>query len=81
MKRTTISLPDDLAARLEREAARRGASVSGLVREFLDKGLNPTGAQPRTIPWAALFHDPQMPAAASLDEALGSWADDVDRDR
>jgi hypothetical protein len=81
MKRTTIALPDDLAARVEREAARRGTSVSGVIRDFVEKGLNPSGSQPRTIPWAALFDDPEMPPAAALDDALAAWADDVDRDR
>ena len=32
MTRVTISVPDDLAAELQREARRRGASVSELVR-------------------------------------------------
>jgi len=39
MKRTTISLPEDLAAALEREAARRRTSVSQVAREAIEARL------------------------------------------
>jgi predicted transcriptional regulator len=39
MKRTTISLPDDLAAALEREAARRRVPVSQVAREAIESRL------------------------------------------
>jgi predicted transcriptional regulator len=39
MKRTTISLPDDLAAALGREAARRRTSVSQVAREAIEARL------------------------------------------
>lgn len=39
MKRTTISLPDDVAAALEREAARRRTSVSHIAREAIEARL------------------------------------------
>jgi len=35
MKRTTIKLPDELDARLRREAARNGVTVSQLTREAI----------------------------------------------
>jgi len=35
MKRTTISIPDDLALAAEREARRRSTSVSEIAREAL----------------------------------------------
>ncbi len=55
MKRTTISLPDDLAARLEREAARRSVSASAVVRSALADalGAGPEGAR-RPLPFPAL---------------------------
>jgi Arc/MetJ-type ribon-helix-helix transcriptional regulator len=80
MRRTTISLPDETAERLEREARRRGSSVSGVVREAVEKELNFGGRKPRRIPWAGLFTDPDL-VAERLDEALGGWADESDRDR
>jgi Arc/MetJ-type ribon-helix-helix transcriptional regulator len=39
MKRTTITWPDDVAAAAEREAKRRGTSVSEVVREAVAKTL------------------------------------------
>ena len=47
MKRTTIVLPDDLAALLDWERRRRGVSAAEVVREALDAYLNrPTGPLP-----------------------------------
>ncbi|MCY7419476.1 MAG: ribbon-helix-helix domain-containing protein, partial [Chloroflexi bacterium] len=39
MKRTTISLPDDLAAAMEREAGRLRVSVSQVAREGIEMRL------------------------------------------
>jgi len=39
MKRTTIYLPDDLKARLEAEAQRRGVTEAEIVRVAVDKEL------------------------------------------
>ncbi len=39
MKRTTVKIPDELDARLRREAERRGATVSALTREALEQYL------------------------------------------
>jgi len=39
MKRTTVKLPDDLDARLRREAARRGTTVSELTRQAIEAHL------------------------------------------
>ena len=82
MKRTTITLPDELAELVAREAYRRQTSVSGLVRELIEKGLDLAPDAPREIPWAALFEDPTMTPAARIDEEIEQhWADDIDRDR
>lgn len=40
MKRTTVTLPDDLAARLHHEAARRGVTVSELTRQAIESFLH-----------------------------------------
>ncbi len=81
MKRMTISLPDDLAALVAGEARRRGSSVSEVIRGCIVRGLSEP-SEPRDIPWAALFHDPEMVPPARMNEALASgWVDDIGRDR
>lgn len=39
MKRTTVKLPDELDARLRREAARRGTTISEITRDAIDAYL------------------------------------------
>jgi predicted transcriptional regulator len=39
MKRTTINLPEDLDARLRREAQRRGTTISEIAREAIETHL------------------------------------------
>ena len=39
MRRTTVKLPDELDARLRREAQRRGASIAEVTREALEQHL------------------------------------------
>jgi hypothetical protein len=82
MKRTTITLPDDLSDLVDSEARRRQTSVSDVIRTFILEGLAGTAEKPREIPFAGLFHDPGMVTGDSMDEALKQhWADDLDRDR
>jgi hypothetical protein len=82
MKRTTITLPDDMAELVALEARRRGSSVSEVVRSLIARGLAGSDEHPREIPWAGLFSDPVMAPARDLDAALpGGWADALDRDR
>lgn len=82
MKRTTISLPDDLGRALEREAARLRTSQSAVTREALAAhlGLGPDGEK-REIPFAAIASDsdPRY-TAARMEEALEEWADEVAAD-
>lgn len=42
MKRTTIYLPDDLKARLEAEAKRRGVTEAEVIRGAVDRELRST---------------------------------------
>jgi plasmid stability protein len=41
MRRTTIMLPDDVDARLRREARRRGTSIADVAREAIERQLPP----------------------------------------
>ena len=54
MKRTTVSLPDDLAAAVSRAADRRRVSVSELTREALAAHLGIGGAGKRRLGFAKL---------------------------
>jgi predicted transcriptional regulator len=54
MKRTTISLPDDLAAALGREAARRRTSVSQDAREAIEARLGWDDEEPRDVPFVGM---------------------------
>ena len=82
MKRTTVTIPDDLAEILDVEARRRQTSVSEVVRQCIVIGLTGSPEKPRAIPFAALFNDPGMVPAERMDEHLkATWADDLDRDR
>lgn len=38
-----VSLPDDLLGSLDAEAARRGTTRSGLLRQYVDEGLRDRG--------------------------------------
>jgi hypothetical protein len=82
MRRTTITLPDDLAELVDSEARRQHTSVSDVIRQYIVKSLTGSPEKPREIPFAGLFDDPNMVPGERLDEALSSqWADDIDRDR
>lgn len=82
MRRTTISLSDELAELLSEEARRQRISVSALARDLLSEGLVGSEAKPRKIPWAGIIDDPEIPAARDLEEVLDhEWPDAIDRDR
>lgn len=80
MKRTTISLPDELAAALEREARRRRLPVSQIAREALEARLGRGAAFRRQLPFAALGRSGHRSTARDIEEILGTeWARDRDR--
>ena len=82
MKRTTISLPDDVADALEREAFRRRIPVSQVAREAIEARLGLAGDGPRELPFAALF-DSGLPPIADHDEDFlrEHWPDAIAGDR
>lgn len=80
MKRTTISLPEDLAIAAEREARRRRVSVSEVARQALAEHLGMNGATRRPLPFAALGRSGHRDTAERLDELLAQeWTPDRDR--
>jgi Arc/MetJ-type ribon-helix-helix transcriptional regulator len=80
MKRTTISLPDHLAARVEREAARRSVSASAVVRASLEETLGSTTDR-RPLPFRALGRSGHNDTSVRVDEILAeAWTRDA-RDR
>jgi predicted transcriptional regulator len=84
MRRTTISLPDDVAAALEREARRRRMPVSQVAREAIETRLGWNEEGPREIPFAGIggSGDGELTnlAAESEDYLREHWADDIYRD-
>jgi hypothetical protein len=54
MKRTTVTIPDQVGTVLEREAHRRAPSVSEIVRQAPLAYFGLDGGQPWRLPFAAL---------------------------
>jgi Arc/MetJ-type ribon-helix-helix transcriptional regulator len=82
MKRTTISLPDDLAVAVEREARRRRVSVSEVARRALAEHLGLDDGARRKLPFVALGRSGHHDTAERIEEILArEWADHIDRDR
>ena len=77
MKRTTISLPDELAVAVEREAGRRRTSVSQVTREALITHLGLGASTPRQLPFAALGASGTRTTARDIEQILADeWAHD-----
>jgi Arc/MetJ-type ribon-helix-helix transcriptional regulator len=82
MRRTTITLPDDMARAVDREARRRRTSVSQVVREALASHLRLAGEGDgsRAVPFAALGHSGHGSTARDFEEILDAeWIPDRDR--
>jgi Arc/MetJ-type ribon-helix-helix transcriptional regulator len=71
MTRTTVTLPDELAVLLAREARRRDASVSEIVRRALSSFLGGTGGR-RTLPFAALGRSGRRHTARDAEKILSA---------
>ncbi|MGD0196555.1 MAG: CopG family transcriptional regulator [Solirubrobacteraceae bacterium] len=70
MKRTTVSLPDDIAQALDREAHRRRTSASEVTRVALAEHLGLAGEHPRVLPFAALGHSGRHTTARDMEQLL-----------
>ena len=77
MKRTTISLPDDLADALEREARRRAVPASAIARDALTDYLGlGTAFDRRAIPFAGVGRSGHQTTARDMEELLAVEWDD-----
>jgi hypothetical protein len=70
MTRTTITLPDDLAALLAREARRHDTSVSEMVRRAVAAFLGVSGGERRDLPFAALGRSGRKHTARDAEKIL-----------
>jgi predicted transcriptional regulator len=78
MKRTTISLPDDLAEALEREAHRRHSSASAVTREALETHLGLQSGRSRSLPFAAVGRSGGGSTARDMEQRLEREWDEHD---
>jgi Ribbon-helix-helix protein, copG family len=81
MKRTTVSLPDDLAGALEREARRRNVSASAVARDALASHLGLAGDVPRDVPFAAIGRSGRRRTARDMEDLIAREWDAPGRDR
>jgi predicted transcriptional regulator len=81
MNRTTLSLPDDLASALKREARRRHTSVSSVAREALSDHFGLAGVGPREVPFAAIGRSTDGRNAAESEQILEEIFEERDRGR
>jgi Arc/MetJ-type ribon-helix-helix transcriptional regulator len=80
MKRTTVSLTDELAAALERESSRRNTSVSEITRAALAEHLGLAGDEPRELPFAAVGRSGLSTTGRDMEELLDQeWRDPAGR--
>jgi predicted transcriptional regulator len=81
MKRTTISLPDDLANALEREARRRAAPVSAIARDALAAYLGfGSNADRRQLPFAGVGRSGRRTTGRDMEELLAAeWSERAGR--
>ena len=78
MKRTTVSLPDELAAAADREAERRRISLSELMREALADRLGMNG-KTREVPWAGVGDSGRDDVSERMEELMElEWTDPRD---
>ena len=76
MNRTTLSLPDDVADALRREAHRRHTSASAVARDAITAHLHLLPEQSRPVPFAAVGRSGQRNIARDMEELLArEWTD------
>ena len=76
MKRTTVSLTDDLASALDREVQRRRSSASEITREALAEHLGLAAGQPRDLTFTAIGRSGHSSTARDMESLLEQeWND------
>ncbi len=86
MKRITISLPDDLAAALERESDRQHTSISEIARKAIEARLRPLPIidGKRQVPFASLGRSGHGSLARDMEDIMAKeWTKEnlIDRNR
>jgi Arc/MetJ-type ribon-helix-helix transcriptional regulator len=80
MRRTTVTLPDDLVEALERAARRGHTSVSEVVRTMLAAQLGIIAGAERALPFANLGRSSQRHIARDMEAHLAEeWPPARDR--
>ena len=80
MKRTTITITDEVALALEREMARKGTSASAVIRTALTAYLGLNNETPRLLPFAKLGDSGHKHTARDAEEILShEWTHAIDR--
>ena len=74
MRRTTLSLPDDLADALAREARRRCTSASAVARDALARHLHLHPSEARPLPFAALGRSGHRTTGRDMENLLARGA-------
>jgi len=76
MRRTTISLPDEVSTGLQREAGRRRVPVSQVAREAIEAYLGRPGSERRQLRFAGIGRSGHRDTAESFEEFLErEWGD------
>jgi predicted transcriptional regulator len=82
MKRTTVSLPEDLTKALVREAARCRVPVSQVAREAIEARLGWGDEAERDLAFIGIGDSGQTDVSERIDEILAEeWADAIIGDR
>jgi Arc/MetJ-type ribon-helix-helix transcriptional regulator len=81
MRRTTVSLPDDLADALVRESRRRHVSASEITRDALAKHLGLAAGTARELPFAAVGRSGRASTARDMEELIAREWDEHARRR
>lgn len=80
MKRTTVSLPDDLADALAREARRHNLSASEITRTALARHLGLAADQDRDLRFVALGRSGHHTTGREMEQLLPhEWDDEARR--
>jgi Arc/MetJ-type ribon-helix-helix transcriptional regulator len=77
MRRTTVSLPDDLAQALDREARRRHASASEVTRTALAQHLGLVQSEPRELAFADVGRSGHRSTARDMERLLEQEWDEL----